>query len=70
MRDVKGSSNIEAVGHEGGKLIVRFKGGGTYEYADVPAHVHDKMMAAESTGKFFHEHVKGKFTHKRQDEKK
>lgn len=69
MKDVKGSSNIEAVGHKDGVLTVKFKGGGTYEYADVPADLHDKMIAAESAGKFFHAHVKGKFNHKKQGEK-
>ena len=70
LTDIKGSSNIAAIGYEGGTLAVRFAGGGTYHYADVPADVHTKLMKAESKGSFFHQHVKAKFKGVRQDEKK
>lgn len=69
MKEVR-SSNIEAIAHENGRLSVRFKGGAIWDYADVPAGVHDEMLKAESIGGFFHRHIRGKYeAKKREDEK-
>jgi hypothetical protein len=46
------SSNIEAVGHDGRDLTVRFKGGSTYRYVGVPRSTHAALMRAESKGSF------------------
>lgn len=58
------SSNVEAVGHHAGRseLHVRFKGGGHYIYDGIDAELHEKLLKAESVGKFIGEHVKGKFS--------
>lgn len=73
MKEVK-SSNIAKIGHDGKTLTIEFKGSGTYDYADVPAELHDKMMAAhdvgESVGKFFHAHIRNKFTGVKREEQK
>jgi hypothetical protein len=62
MKDIAGSSNIEAIGHENGTLSVRFKGGAVYDYADFPADKHAQWMAhideGKSAGGWFHQHVK------------
>ena len=42
-------------------LKVKFKSGQLYEYLDVEASVYDSMCTAESTGKFFMEHIKNKY---------
>jgi KTSC domain len=55
------SSNIHAISYDAGKMIVHFKGGGIYEFHDVPEDLHKQFMAAESKGSFFHHNVKGKF---------
>jgi len=47
------SSNIEAVGHEGEMLVVRFRGGATYEYEAVPAAVADELLRSKSVGSAF-----------------
>lgn len=57
------SSNIAAVGHDGKDLHVRFKSGGLYRYADVPASVHQQMLAAPSKTNFLRATVIGKHTH-------
>ena len=63
LTDVE-SSNIAQVAHRGDALFVKFKGGNAvYEYKGVPASVHAEMMKAESIGKHFGAHVKGKFPH-------
>lgn len=62
-----GSSNIAAFGYDpkAGELHVKFRQEGpTYIYAGVSAKLNDDMHAAESAGKFFHAHIKGKFTHR------
>lgn len=55
------SSNIESVGHDGSRMIVRFKNGGTFHYSGVTAEQHAEMLAAESLGKYFHARIRGKF---------
>jgi hypothetical protein len=73
MKEVK-SSNIEAIHHEGTTLSVRFKGGGIWDYADVPAGVHAEMLArherGESVGQFFHQHVKCRYEAKKREQEK
>jgi hypothetical protein len=60
MKKVR-SSNIEAIGWADGTLTVHFKNGTAYSYANVPADEHKKLMEAESVGKHFGEHIRGKF---------
>lgn len=55
------SSNIESVGWQRNQLFVRFHNGGEYKYSNVPESLFHDMLAADSKGKFLHEHVKGKF---------
>jgi hypothetical protein len=44
-----------------GCLSLQFKNGTIYKYKDVPAHVRDELVNAESFGKFFAENIKDKF---------
>ncbi len=62
------SSQIESFGYcpDSKTLAVKFKSGGLYHYANVPADVHEQMKAAESVGSFLHKNVKGKFEFARQ----
>jgi len=39
-------------------LEIEFTGGAVYRYFDVPAEVHRGLMAAESHGRYFHQHVR------------
>lgn len=54
------SSNIVSVGHDpnSNTLEVEFKGGSVYTYHDVDADKHAALMAAESVGSHFHQHIK------------
>ena len=58
LTEVK-SSNIKAIGHEGGDLIVAFTNGTGYGYAGVPEQVYAMMLESESVGKFFNAKIKG-----------
>ena len=62
------SSQLASIDHDGQKLIVEFKSGGTYEYHGVPQELYDRMMAEHaagaSIGKSFHSNIKhGGFRH-------
>lgn len=57
------SSNIKSVLYDGEKqeLLVQFKSGKIWSYAEVPQQVYDDFMAAGSKGKFFFANIKSKF---------
>lgn len=57
------SSTINSIDHDGNKLIVEFKSGGTYHYSDVPTDIFEQMKSASSKGKFLHANIKGKYSH-------
>ena len=69
MTPVK-SSQIEAIGHEGDTLAVKFKSGGTYHYHGVTAEKFDEFKAAPSIGSHFGKHIKGAHDYKRIHEEK
>lgn len=55
------SSLIVAVGHDpaSSKLRVKFNSGGLYEYHNVPAATHERLIKSASIGKAFGEFIKG-----------
>ena len=60
------SSALEAIGHDPAtnQLRVRFKSGHEYVYDDVPASVHEELLAAKSIGRVFQQRVvAGGFKH-------
>jgi hypothetical protein len=63
MRPVKGSSTVKALGYveTTETLIVEFHSGGTYVHDGVPLDLSDKFAQAESYGKFYAAHIRGKF---------
>jgi KTSC domain len=46
-------------------LLVRFAHGGWYTYFGVPAAVYEEFIAAESHGRYFHEHVRDRYPYHR-----
>lgn len=62
------SSNIEAAGHEGTDLFIRFKGGAVYHYEGVSKAVYDNMLKSPSIGSFVATQVRGKYTHRKLDD--
>ena len=57
------SSNMVSIGYNADKQIleIEFIGGSVYQYYDVPADVHEDMMASDSKGKFLRERVGHQF---------
>ena len=54
------SSVIRAVGHTR-VLEVEFESGRVYQYYDVPEDIYDAMLNSESKGRYFNQHIRGKF---------
>ena len=64
------STMLKAIGYdpEAKELHVRFATNGPlYIYHDVPPEAHAALMAAESKGKHFGQHIKGKYKHTKKD---
>lgn len=57
------SSNLVSFSYDDASqlLTVEFKHGGTYDYFEVPAQVHDEMKAAASRGTFLATRIKGTY---------
>lgn len=58
------SSQIASVGYDSinQTMDVEFvRGNAVYRYHDVPAEIHEALMAAESVGKHFGANVRGRF---------
>jgi hypothetical protein len=62
------SSNLASVGYDLESLIleIEFHSGGVYQYFNVPAQRHERLMRAGSKGQYFDEHIKnGGYRYKR-----
>ncbi len=66
MADVKSSQVAEAGYDKDTKtLAVKFKSGGVYHYSGVEPAEHDRLMKAESFGKFLQSNIVGKYKHRK-----
>jgi hypothetical protein len=65
MTDVA-SSALRRVGYEpkGKRLAVEFRDGMIYEYRPVPKNIYDDLMASESKGQFFEDHIKLRYIYR------
>lgn len=61
------SSNLESFGWDpvANEFHIRFKGGVTHAYAGVPEETRRDFALATSKGRFFHEHIRGKFDNRK-----
>lgn len=66
------SKDIAIVGYdrETQTLEVAFRSGGVYQYYDVPESIHDKLLKAESMGRFFNDSIKTQFRYAQKAAKK
>jgi hypothetical protein len=57
------SSLIDRVSYDADTetLTITFDNGHVYDYQDVPQKVYDGLMKAESKGRYFNQHIKGKY---------
>ena len=68
MTPVK-SSQISAVGHDGGTLRIRFNNGSEYDYSGVTQDDYDKLMSAESIGAHFGKSIRGAYEYSKVEKK-
>lgn len=57
------SSLCKAIGHDGTTLAVEMHNGKVYHYHDVPAEVHQELLAAKSLGAQFGKSIRGMYKH-------
>ena len=57
------SSNLAEVGYdpELETLEVQFRHGSVYQYFNVPAFMYERLMSADSLGRFFNAEIKGHY---------
>jgi uncharacterized protein len=57
------SSNIESIGYDSRSqtLEIEFLNGSVYQYFDVPEHVFNELMSADSYGKYLNANIKGTY---------
>lgn len=57
------SSDILSIGYDAASetVEIEFKATGVYRYFSVPASVADELKRSPSPGKFFRQHIKGKY---------
>lgn len=60
LRMAVASSNLAEVAYDPEAMVleVRFRGGGIYQYINVPRNVYDGLVSAASVGRFFDVNVK------------
>jgi hypothetical protein len=61
------STNIAEVGYDSSacRLEIRFRGGRTYEYLNVPQHVFEGLLNASSKGTYFHRRIRERYPTRR-----
>ena len=62
-REQVSSSNLVSIGYEpeSETLEVEFKTSGVYQYFNVPMFMHERLMTADSVGKFFNAGIKNAY---------
>jgi hypothetical protein len=59
------SSNLAGIDYWSGPLTIAFHNGGVYEFYNVPPSKYVGLTNASSHGKYFHAHIKGRFSYRR-----
>lgn len=59
------SSDLVAVGYDADKQVleIEFLDGSVYQYSHVPMSIHQGLMAASSHGRYFHAHIRGRYSY-------
>ena len=60
------SSNLAGIDYDWrGTLVIEFRSGGVYEYLQVPREEFEGLLNASSHGKYFHAHIKSRYSYRR-----
>ncbi len=57
------SSNIASIGYdnESETLEIEFLNGTLYQYFDIPEHIYEELISADSHGKYLAQNIKGNY---------
>lgn len=61
------SSNLQAIGYDEsyGVLAIEFRAGTLYLFGAVPRRIFDELRLAPSLGRFFLQHIRGRYVSRR-----
>ena len=59
------SSDLAAIDYWSGTLTIAFHSGGVYEFYHVPPSEYHGLRSASSHGKYFHAHIKGRYSYRK-----
>lgn len=61
------SSSLASAGYDAATAVleIEFREGGVYQYYEVPASVHQELMAAESHGTYFVRNIRPSYPYRR-----
>jgi len=62
FKQIYSSSMIDKVGYKDGDLVVVFNNGKKVNYYNVPESVYNNFINAESLGRYYNVHIKGKYS--------
>lgn len=67
IRDSVSSSNIASIGYDPDSetLEIEFTNGSIYQYFNVPAGLHEQLMAAPSKGQFLNTYIRNAYPYSR-----
>ena len=67
LRDPVSSSNIASIGYDPGSetLEIEFTNGSIYQNFNVPAGLHEQLMAAPSKGQFLNTYIRNAYPYSR-----
>ena len=67
VRERVESSSINSIGYDQTRRVleIEFTGGDVYAYGDVPPIVYDRLMTAESKGRFVNYVIKPNFSYRK-----
>lgn len=67
LRDPVSSSNIASIGYDPGSetLEIEFTNGSIYQYFNVPAGLHEQLMAAPSKGQSLNTYIRNAYPYSR-----
>ena len=63
QREPVESSTLVSVGYDESQFLLEleFRSGELYQYFGPSRHIHQDLMAAESKGRFFNQHIRDRF---------
>ena len=66
------STHLTSVGYDRAAttLDIEFRGGAVYRYRGVPHAIYRQLMSADSKGRYFAQHIRGRFAFERVPESK